>query len=60
MPNSDPDSASEAFRYDLVAYLAQRFGVAQEEALDALGDWLVSFEPRRSGVRRKVPFKPHK
>ncbi|HYQ17996.1 MAG TPA: hypothetical protein VEQ58_19620 [Polyangiaceae bacterium] len=46
MPNTEPDSDFDLFRYDLVAYLALRFGVSNEVALSTLGDWLMSVESR--------------
>ena len=50
MTDSNPDLAFDAFRDDLVAYLARRLGVSHAVALATLGNWLVTFEPVRASV----------
>jgi hypothetical protein len=38
----------EAFRGDLIAYLAHKFQITREEALTKLGDWLIEPAGRES------------
>ena len=58
MDDSDSDQALDGGRYDLVAHLAKRLGIPQEVALETLGDWLVSFQPKHASIDRADSSAP--
>ena len=58
MATADADQVFDAFRYDLVGYLAQRLDMPQEIALQTLGDWLVDFRPKHVALEPAASAVP--
>lgn len=54
MAARDADPTVDAFRDELVAFLAKRLGVPHEVALSTLGDWLLDFQ-RTHALLERVP-----